>query len=105
MVLHGTNQELHADSSRPEPTATPLGSGSPWLTPPMAAAYLGIALGTLRNWTSARFVPHSKKGRFVRYHRDALDRWMSRGNCPGRATFAARVPRRPNSPKDFGGAI
>ena len=61
---------------------------SPWLTPEEAAGYLGIALGTLRNWTSAHFIPHARKGRVVRYHRDALDRWLSKGGCPGRSTLA-----------------
>jgi excisionase family DNA binding protein len=61
---------------------------TPWMGPLEAAAYLGIALGTLRNWTSAKFVPHSKRGRVVRYHRDVLDRWLNRGACPGRSTFA-----------------
>ena len=62
--------------------------GSPWLPPEEAAGYLGIALGTLRNWTSARYVPFCRRGRVVRYHRDALDRWLSKGSCPGRSTIA-----------------
>lgn len=61
---------------------------SPWLSPVEAAAYLGIALGTLRNWTSARYVPHAKRGRVVRYHRETLDRWLSKGDCAGRTTIA-----------------
>jgi len=61
---------------------------SPWLTPVDAATYLGVALGTLRNWTSARYVPHVKRGRVVRYHRDTLDAWLRRGGCPGRTTIA-----------------
>ena len=61
---------------------------SPWLTPEETAEYLGIALGTLRNWTSARFIPHAKKGRIVRYHRDLLDKWLSKGACAGRQTLA-----------------
>jgi excisionase family DNA binding protein len=64
------------------------GRATPWLTPADAAAYLGVALGTLRNWTSARYVPYAKRGRVVRYHRDALDRWLARGGCPGRKTLA-----------------
>lgn len=63
---------------------------TPWMGPLEAAAYLGIALGTLRNWTSAQYVPHSKRGRVVRYHRDRLDQWLNRGACPGRTTFADR---------------
>lgn len=61
---------------------------SPWLTPIEAALYLGVALGTLRNWTSARFVPYSKRGGIVRYNRNSLDDWLRRGSCPGRATIA-----------------
>jgi excisionase family DNA binding protein len=61
---------------------------SPWMTPVVTAAYLGIALGTLRNWTSAQYIPHAKRGRVVRYHRDAVDRWLARGACPGRSIFA-----------------
>ena len=60
---------------------------TPWLTPAQAAAYLSIALGTLRNWTSARFVPFSRRGRVVRYHRSSLDAWLMRRANPGRATF------------------
>jgi excisionase family DNA binding protein len=61
---------------------------SPWLKPELAAIYLGVSLGTLRNWTSARYVPFARRGRVVRYHRDVLDRWLARGSCPGRTTIA-----------------
>lgn len=61
---------------------------TPWLTPPEAAVYLSIALGTLRNWTSAKYVPHVKRGRVVRYNRAELDDWLRRGACRGRVTFA-----------------
>lgn len=61
---------------------------SPWMSPPETAVYLDIALGTLRNWTSAKFIPHAKRGRVVRYNREILDRWLSRGSCPGRMTIA-----------------
>ena len=60
---------------------------SPWMTPMEASLYIGIALGTLRNWTSARFVPFAKRGRTVRYHRDRLDEWLASGACRGRSTF------------------
>jgi len=65
-----------------------LGASSPWMTPAEAATYLGIALGTLRNWTSARYIPFSKRGRVVRYHRDTIDKWLARGGCAGRTTLA-----------------
>ena len=65
---------------------------TPWLTPAVAATYLGIALGTLRNWTSARFVPFAKRGGVVRYHRGDLDKWLRHGQCRGRATFVNAPP-------------
>jgi excisionase family DNA binding protein len=65
-----------------------LRAASPWMGPQETAAYLGIALGTLRNWTSARYIPFSRRGRVVRYHRGAIDRWLSKGGCEGRTTLA-----------------
>ncbi|WP_145269694.1 helix-turn-helix domain-containing protein [Tautonia plasticadhaerens] len=65
---------------------------SPWLTPDEAAAYLRVAPGTIRNWTSAGYIPFSRRGRVVRYHREALDRWLSRGSCPGRSSIAEAGP-------------
>jgi excisionase family DNA binding protein len=71
-------------ATQPGPTRAP----SPWLRPEEAADYLGVALGTLRNWTSARYVPFARRGRVVRYHRETLDRWLASGACPGRGTIA-----------------
>jgi excisionase family DNA binding protein len=70
-------------------------SGSPWMKPEAAAEYLGIALGTLRNWTSAKYVPHAKRGRVVRYHREHMDKWLLKGACPGRATLPDLAATRP----------
>lgn len=63
-------------------------SATPWMTPEKAAAYLGISLGTLRNWTSARYVPFARRGRVVRFHREKLDAWLRRGECHGRTEHA-----------------
>ena len=60
-------------------------SPSPWLTTLEAASYLGVAVGTLRNWVSARYVPFARRGRVVRFHREKLDLWLRRGECHGRA--------------------
>ena len=65
-----------------------LRAASPWMTPEEAADYLGIALGTLRNWTSARFIPFVKRGGVVRYNRASIDRWLAKGGCAGRTTLA-----------------
>jgi excisionase family DNA binding protein len=61
---------------------------SPWMPPTETAAYLHIAIGTLRNWTSAGYVPFARRGRIVRYNREVLDRWLSKGSCPGRTSIA-----------------
>lgn len=61
---------------------------SMWMKPAPAADYLSISLGTLRNWTSARYVPFARRGRVVRYHREQLDAWLSLKSCPGRTTLA-----------------
>jgi excisionase family DNA binding protein len=57
------------------------------MNPQEAADYIGISLGTLRNWTSARFVPFAKRGRVVRYRRDVIDAWLAQGGCDGRQEF------------------
>jgi excisionase family DNA binding protein len=64
---------------------------SPWLPPEQAAAYLGVALGTLRNWVSMRYVPFARRGRVVRFHREKLDAWLRRGECKGRLEHAQNV--------------
>jgi excisionase family DNA binding protein len=53
---------------------------SPWLTTKDAATYLSVSTGTLHNWRSAGTGPEYKAvGRLVRYHREALDAFMSAG--------------------------
>jgi excisionase family DNA binding protein len=69
--------------------STPI--ASPWLNPEQAAAYLGVALGTLRNWVSAKYIPHVKRGRVVRFHREKLDAWLRRGECSGRLEHADTI--------------
>lgn len=61
---------------------------SPWLTPKEAATYIGVSLGTVRNWTSAKYIPFSKRGRVVRYRKELLDEWLARGSCKGRNQIA-----------------
>jgi excisionase family DNA binding protein len=80
--------KCHSDASQGSGVDQAGRAASPWMTPAKAAVYLGIALGTLRNWTSARYIPHAKKGRVVRYNRRAVDTWLARGGCTGRATLA-----------------
>lgn len=57
---------------------------SPWMTAEETAAYLSVAVGTIRNWTSMRFIPFARRGRVVRYHIDQVDAWLATKGCPGR---------------------
>jgi excisionase family DNA binding protein len=61
---------------------------SPWMSPLEAARYIGISIGTLRNWSSGRFIPFVKRGGVIRYNRNSIDKWLSKGGCPGRTTLA-----------------
>ena len=72
-------------------------AGNVWLTAAEAASYLSLALGTVRNLTSARRVPHVRQGGIVRYHRGDLDRWLRRGQCHGRSTLVGH-PRPASEP-------
>ncbi len=74
---------------------------TPWMSYPQAASYLGIRVGTLRNWVSARYVPFARRGRVVRFHREKLDRWLRHGECHGRRTVADSHPAH-DDPEDAG---
>jgi len=59
---------------------------TPWFTSAQAAAYLGVKLGTVRNWISQKRIPFVRRGRVVRLHRERLDEWLRAGACPERNT-------------------
>jgi len=59
-----------------------------WLNATQAAAYLQVALGTIRNLTSERRIPFAKRRGIVRYSRAQLDAWLDTGSCRGRTTVA-----------------
>lgn len=46
---------------------------SDWLTTGEAAAYLKVAIGTLKNWTSNGKIPFHKLNRLNRYSKRELD--------------------------------
>lgn len=53
---------------------------SPWLNTDLAAAYLSVSAGTLRNWRTAGCGPRYRTvGRIVRYHVDDLDAFLLEG--------------------------
>ena len=53
-------------------------SGSEWMTYEEVAEYLSVAVGTVRNWVSARKIPFSKRGGMVRFKRDEVDAWLEK---------------------------
>jgi len=64
---------------------------TPWMTVSQVAVYLSVTPGTIRNWVSQRRIPHVKRGRVVRFHRDRIDAWLGAGACPGRGRKASAV--------------
>ena len=62
---------------------------TPWMTVEEVAAYLTVSPGTVRNWVSQEYIPFARRGRVVRFHRNRIDEWLSRGSCKGRIQ---RVP-------------
>ncbi len=74
---------------------------TPWMRYPQAASYLGIRIGTLRNWVSARYVPFARRGHVTRFHKKKLDQWLRHGECHGRRTIAD-VRRAHDDPEDTG---
>jgi excisionase family DNA binding protein len=63
----------------------------PWMTVKETAAYLSVSPGTVRNMVSERRIPFVKRGRIVRFHRQRIDEWLSRGACKGRVSRAPTV--------------
>ncbi len=53
-------------------------SGSEWMTYGEVAEHLAVAVGTVRNWVSARKIPHSKRGGMVRFKRGEIDAWLAK---------------------------
>ena len=47
-----------------------------YLTAAQVAAYIGSTEKTVRTWPCRRKIPAIRKGRFVRYDREEIDRWM-----------------------------
>lgn len=54
--------------------------GSPWMSYRQAAAYLGVSVGSLRNWVASGRISAARNGGVVRFHRETLDAWLQRGN-------------------------
>ena len=53
--------------------------GSPFLNKKQACDYLGISNNTLDSWIQ-RGLPSIKIGKTIRFHKDAIDRWLNSNN-------------------------
>ncbi len=62
-------------------------STDPLLTPPEAAAYIGVTENTLSVWRCVgRYaIPYIKSGRLVKYRKSALDAFLDRRTVSGGA--------------------
>ena len=60
-------------------------STDPLLTPPEAAAYIGVTENTLSVWRCVgRYaIPYIKSGRLVKYRKSALDAFLDRRTVGG----------------------
>ena len=47
------------------------------LTMEEAANYLGIAAGTLKHWVGCRRIEHVKVGKFTKFTKEILDRYIA----------------------------
>ena len=52
---------------------------SPFLNKQQACHYLGISNNTLDSWIQ-RGLPSIKIGKTIRFHKDAIDRWLNSNN-------------------------
>jgi len=61
-----------------EQVTSPARTASDRLTPPEAAAYLGVKPSSLATWRCTRVhrIPFIKIGRLIYYRRRDLDRWL-----------------------------
>ena len=53
-------------------------SGPEWMTYAEVAEYLSVAVGTVRNWVSARKIPFSRRSGMVRFKREEIDAWLAK---------------------------
>lgn len=55
------------------------GIDSPYLNKQQACNYLGISNNTLDSWIQSG-LPSIKIGKIIRFHKDAIDRWLNGNN-------------------------
>ena len=58
------------------------------LTPDDLAEMLGVKKSTVYQWTHVGYVPHVKIGRFVRFRRADVKRWLSAQRRGGKIRIA-----------------
>ena len=77
-----------------------------WMTVEQVALYLSVSAGTVRNWVSQKYIRHAKKGRIVRFNRQAIEAWLAADSFPGIRTIAQNIlPQNGPVPKAKGVTI
>ncbi len=59
------------------------------LTPQEMADVLGVAVSTIYQWTHQEYIPHIKIGRFVRFRKSVVEKWLVKKEKKGRRTRKA----------------
>ena len=57
-----------------------------WLSVDEIARYLGVSRDTIYNWISGGGMPSHRIGRFWKFKKDAVDRWVESGGAGGTKT-------------------
>jgi len=57
------------------------------------AAYLRVDRQRIYEWTSQSAIPHTKVGKFLRFRKSVIDRWLSDHSTPSASPPPARILR------------
>lgn len=67
-----------ASTTHPTGAPSPASTTSPWLDASAVAGRIGVSERTVRGWTAAGLIPHTRlPGRLVRYRVDEVDAWLA----------------------------
>lgn len=69
---------LKIQKRQPNSAAKNLRKDAEWMNADEAAAYLGLAVKTIRNRTASKKIPFTKKDGLVRYSKSDLDDWLGK---------------------------
>ncbi|MCP4568816.1 MAG: helix-turn-helix domain-containing protein [FCB group bacterium] len=61
------------------------------LTPQEMTDVLGIAVSTIYQWTHQEYIPHIKIGKFVRFRKSVVEKWLEKREKKGRLTKGINI--------------